>query len=324
MRGLLTVGRQTAGAAALLCVAGLATPAAATGHRSTYGAPPVDGVEVWRLHPSAAASREGDFELTLNWTGSGDRGALMIVEDRHTDRNTAVGFAGAELADRNDRPEIYEHQHGIDYTDCQEPVIGRCSSYLGASSGSDSYTWDYSKPTVNGKPDPTYIWQDIYVGAVNARITNIRFTGAAWTITRATNASMALIENQNTAEGAGAHVANYTVEHFDGAQLAVPKGSWAAVTMRLPCPSWLGGPPTPQDDGKVTGYTLPDDGRPFIPLSCRQFAPSTDVFASGPTTVKLSVTSTVPMAADDWTAAQNLDRLVALIVRPLPKARPHR
>jgi hypothetical protein len=310
-------------AGALLCLAGVAVPATASSPVSTAAAPAVDKVEVWRLHPSAKAIREADFKLTLKWVGSGDRGALMIVDDVHTDHNADVGFAGAELADTNDRPQVYDHDRGIDYTDCQEPVLGRCSSYLSGGTQPDSYTWDYQKPILNGKPDPSYVWPDIYVGAVNARITTIGLTGASWSVTRATNARMVLIENQDTAHGAGAHVANYTVEHFDAAQLPVPKGSWAAVTMRLPCPSWLGGPPTPQDDGKVTGYTLPDDGRPYIPLSCKHLAPWADVFATGPTTVRLSVTSSAPMAADDWTAAQNLDRLVALIVTP-PKPRAHR
>jgi hypothetical protein len=315
------IHRRVALAGALLCLAGLVGPATAGSPASTAGAPSTDKVEVWRLHPSAAARHEADFQLTLNWVGSGDRGALMIVDDEHTDHNAAVGFAGAELADTNYRPEVYDHERGIDYTDCQEPVVGRCSWYLSGASLSDSYTWDYQAPILNGKPDPSYAWPDIYVGAVNARITRIGLTGARWTVTRATNATMVLIENQDTAHGAGAHVANYTVEHFDGAQLAVPKGAWAAVSVRLPCPSWLIGMPTPQDDGKVTGYTLPDDGRPYIPLSCRHLAPWADVFATGPTTVRLTVTSSAPMAADDWTAAQNLDRLVALVVTP-PKPRP--
>lgn len=315
-------------AAVILGGAGLAAPATANSPTPTAGRPPVETVEVWRLHPSAAASHEADFKLALDWTGSGDRGALMIVEDRHIPSypgdTVGIGFAGAELGDSNDTPQVYDHEHGVDVTDCQEPVVGTCSSYLGGGSLSESYTWDYPKPIVNGKPDPSYIWHDIYIGAINAHITNIRLTGASWTTSRATNATMILVENQDTHDGAGAHIANYTVENFHGAQLAVPKGSWAAVTMRLPCPSWMVGLPTPQDSGKVTGYTLPDDGRPFIPLSCSQLAPSADVFATGPTTVRLTVTSSAPMAADDWTATQNLDRLVALIVKPPAKARTRR
>jgi hypothetical protein len=281
----------------------------------------VETVEVWRLHPSAAASREANFQLTLNWTGSGDRGALLIVEDRHTDRNASVGFAGAELADTNDRPEIYDHERGIDYTDCQEPVLGHCSSYLDGGRTSDGVTWGYLKPTVNGKPDPTYLWHDFYVGALNAHIPSIRLTGATWTVTRATNATMALVENQDTSDGAGAHVANYTVEHFNGVQYTVPKGSWAAIDVRLPCSNSLIGVSTPGMNGRLSGYTLPDDGRPYIPMSC-QGTWYADTFATVATTVRLAMTSSAP--TDNWSATQNLDRLVALIVKPIPKARSHR
>lgn len=327
MRTKLRRSRHTILAGLPLLLAGHAVPATAGTSAGTSAGTPAgtpDKVEVYRLHPSAAAAREAKFTISINWTNSGDRGAVMIVEDRHIPAypgdDAGIGFAGAELADTNLRPQVYDHEHGVDYTDCQEPVIGQCSSLVKGSSQDDGLSWDYEMPTINDRPDPQYRWHDIYVGAVNARIRSIRLTGASWTQSPATNATMVLVENQDTAHGAGAHVANYTVEHFVAAQLAVPKGSWAAVSVRLPCPITLIGVFTPQDDARFSGYTLPDDGRPYIPLSCHGL-PWADGFATGPATVRLTTTSTQPMSADDWTATQNLDRLIALVVRTVPQPR---
>lgn len=306
MQARPTVRRRAVLAGLSLLLAGLVVPVAS-------GAP--DTVEVWRLHPSAAAAREADFDITVSWVGSGDRGAVMLVEDRHipaySDDDAGIGFARVELADTNLRPEVYDRYHGVDATDCQEAVIGQCSSHVRGSSSSDRQGWHFTKPRLNSRPDPRYLWHDIYVGAVNARISDIRLTGAGWTKTRATNATMVLVQNQDTANGAGAHVANEAVEHFGGAELSVPKGSWAAVSVSLPCDLEF---PTPQDDARFSGYTLPNDGRPYMHLSCQGW-PFADAYATGPTTVRLTPTSTQPMTFDDWTTTSYLDRLVALVVK---------
>jgi hypothetical protein len=123
----------------------------------------------------------------------------------------------------------------------------------------------------------------------------------------------------DTERGAGVQTANHAVEHFNGVELTVPKNSWAAVHVQLPCEpelrllAW----PLAEDDARLSGYTFPQDGRSYIPLSCRG-SYGADVVATAGRTVRLTMTSTAPMTVDDWSASQTVNRLVALIVTDRP------
>jgi hypothetical protein len=172
----------------------------------------------------------------------------------------------------------------------------------------------------NGRPY-SYDFHDFYVGAVNAHV-SVAPVSAGWSVSRATNADMVLVQNSDTATGAGVRTANYSVERLDG-EIAVktPKALWSAAYVRLPCSADLAGYPVPQGRASFTGLTIPL-GRKAIPLACDHVYAANGL-AVGPTTWRLtSAPDGTPGNVTAVAATQNLNRMAVLVVnRTTPAAR---
>jgi hypothetical protein len=283
-----------------------------------------DTVEVWKLHPTKSAARAAHLTLRVSDVAAGDRGALMIVEDRHVpvtpfDTGGVYGFVYAELGNDHDYPQAYDNADGIRTPDC--PAPSSCAGLEGRPLSESPLAFTFSKVVDStGRPYP-YDFHDFYVGAVNAHVT-VFPQSSGWSVSRATNADMVLVQNSDTANGVGARTANYSVEQFNG-EIAVktPKALWSVAYVRLPCSADLVPYPVPQGRATFTGLTIPY-GRKAIPLSCdRTYA--ANGLAVGPTTWRLTSQSTgTPGNVSAVAATQNLNRMVVLIVdRTTPGAR---
>jgi hypothetical protein len=290
----------------------------------TAGTTAHDSVEVWRLHPNKQAARAAHLTLRISDVDAGDRGALMVVEDRHipvTPFDTAgvYGFAYAELGNDDDYPRVYDNPDHVSTPEC--PLPSSCLGLAGSPMSEAPLTFTFSKVVdEHGRPFP-YDFHDFYVGAVNAHLTVVP-TSPGWSVSRASGAEMVLVQNSDTANGIGVRTANYTVEQFNG-QIAVStrNAAWSEAFVGLPCSDELVPVPLPQSRATFSGFTFPY-GRPSIPLSCsgNHFD---EGMASGPTTWRLTSQPTGgPGNAGAIAATQNLNRMVVLVVdRPKPAKR---
>lgn len=280
-----------------------------------------DTVEVWRLHPNKQAARAAHFTLRISDVDSGRRGALMVVEDRHIpvtpfDTAGAYGFAYAELGNDDDYPQVYDNRDHVDSPAC--PLPASCLGLGPAPIDEGALEWTFPKVMDgHGRPYP-YDFHDFYVGAVNAHVT-ITPISPGWSVSRASGVDMVLVQNDDTAGGAGVRVANYTVEQFGGAiAVKTPNAVWSEAFVGLPCSNELVPNPVPQTRATFSGFTFPY-GRPSIPLACGSHE-FDEAMASGPTTWRLTgQPSGGPGSAGDVTPTQNLNRMVVLVVnRPKP------
>src|SRR5437660_8501663 len=87
---------------------------------------PHDSFETWRVHPSKQAARAARMTLKISDVGTGKRGAVMVVEDRHipvTPFDTAgvYGFAYAELGNDDDYPQVYDNPDHVATPSCALP-----------------------------------------------------------------------------------------------------------------------------------------------------------------------------------------------------------
>jgi hypothetical protein len=320
---MATQRRVLAGAVAFaLCSGPIAL--ASVGGAPTTGPTPVtqsshrDTVEVWRVHPSKTAARAATMTLRISDVDNGDRGALMVVEDRHIpvtafDTSGVYGFAYAELGNNRMYPEVYDNRDGIAAPGC--PVSGSCLGLNGAPMHEGPLTFTFGKVVEGrtGKP-ARYDFHDFYVGAVNAHLTVIP-QNDGWSVSRATNADMVLVQNGDTKQGVGARVANYTVEQFnDEITVKTPDALWSEAFAGLPCTSDIAPEyPVAQGSATFTGFTIPM-GRPSIPLACKG-SHFEEAMANGPTTWRVTPRSSgTPGNVTTIAPAQNLNRLVVLIV----------
>lgn len=295
----------------------MATPGTAPRTQSSHH----DSVEVWRVHPSKAAARAATVTLRIADVANGDRGALMVVEDRHKpvtrfDPGGVYGFAYAELGNDHDYPEVYDNGRGVHTAGC--PLDNSCLGLEGRPINESALQFTFSK-VINGdtrKPFP-YDFHDFYVGAVNAHVTVVPVSGG-WTVSRANNADMVLIQNSDTKDGVGARVDNYSVERFDGdVTVKTPDALWSEAFAGLPCTTDIAPQyPIDQGSGTFSGFTIPD-GQSSIPLHCKGNHMD-EAMASGPTTWKLTMNQPTGHGAKLTSIAptQNLNRLVVLIVYP--------
>jgi hypothetical protein len=294
------------------------TPTTMSSHRDTY--------EVWRVHPSKKAAWAATMTLKISDVEDGDRGAMMVVEDRHIpatrfDPSGVYGFAYAELGNDHYYPQVYDNPDGISSPEC--PVSDNCAGLEGREIQERPMTLTFGK-VINGstgKPFP-YAFHDFYVGAVNAHLTVIP-KDDGWTVSRATNAEMVLVQNSDNQKSVGARVENYSVEQFNGdIYVKTPDAVWSEAFAGLPCgtdidPAY----PLAQTTATFTGFTIPD-GEKSMTLKCkgRHFE---EAMASGPTTWRVTTQPTgSPANATAITPTQNLNRLVVLIVdRGTPRKR---
>jgi hypothetical protein len=324
-------GRRCALAVPLLLVvaagvvATVPARADATAHpTSTTGSSPHDAVEVWKVHPTKSAARAAHVTLRISDVSAGDRGALMVVEDRHIpltpfDTGGVYGFAYAELGNDDDYPRAYDNADGVRTPDC--PLPSSCLGLTGRPMTETPLTFTFSK-VVDAKGHPyAYDFRDFYVGAVNAHLTVVPLS-AGWSVTRATDADMVLVQNTDTARGVGVRAANYTVEQVNG-EIAVktPNAVWSAAYVRLPCSADVVPYRIPQGRATFSGLTIPY-GRRTIPLAC-DHTYAANGMATGPTTWRLtSESSGEPEDAGSVAATQNVNRMTVLIVnRPKPTSR---
>lgn len=311
--------RVATGAVLLAMSAGqLGQAAASSAPRPATQSSHHDRVEVWRVHPDKTAARAASLTLRIAYVGSGDRGALMVVEDRHQpvtrfDSAGVYGFAYAELGNDHDYPEVYDNGRGVHTAGC--PVDESCLGLQGSAiPGSLRFTFGKVIDGSTRKPF-RYDFHDFYVGAVNANLTVVP-QNDGWTVSRANNAGMLLIQNSDTNDGAGARVDNYTVERFGG-DIAVktPDALWSEAFAGLPCTTDVAPEyPVDQGSGTFSGFTIPA-GRPSIPLRCTGHHMD-EAMASGPTTWRLTTSPPAGPGAQVTSIAptQNLNRLVVLIV----------
>ena len=301
-----------------LATAPVHTPATTSSHRDTY--------EVWRVHPNKHAAWAATMRLKISDVESGDRGALMVVEDRHIpatifDPSGVYGFAYAELGNNHEYPEVYDNPDSISSPAC--PVPDGCLGLEGAPMHESPLTFTFGK-VINGstgKPFP-YAFHDFYVGAVNAHLTVVP-KDDGWTVSRATNAEMILVQNSDNQKSVGARVANYSVEQFNGdIYVKTPEALWSEAFAGLPCgtdidPAY----PLAQTTATFTGFTIPN-GQKSMTLKCKG-SHFEEAMASGPTTWRVTMQpSGSPANATAITPTQNLNRLVVLIVdRGTPRKR---
>jgi hypothetical protein len=309
-----------------LFAAALALPAATPARAAAAAAATArhDSVEVWKVHPTKAAARAASMTLRVSDVAAGDRGALMIVEDRHVpvtpfDAGGVYGFAYAELGNDHDYPQAYDNSDGIRTPEC--PLPSSCLGLDGRPLTESPLAFTFSKVVDDkGRPYP-YDFHDFYVGAINAKVTVVPVS-AGWSVSPATTVDMVLVQNSDTAHGVGVRTANYSVEQVNG-EIAVttPKALWSEAYVRLPCSADLVAYPVPQGRATFTGLTIPY-WRKAIPLSCDRTHDANGL-AVGPTTWRLTsepngtpgnVTATAP--------TQNLNRMAILIVnrtKPVPR-----
>jgi len=272
--------------------------------------------EVWRVHPSKKAARAASLKLRITTVEQGDGGALMVVEDRHIpttvfDTAENYGFAYAELANGAFYPRAYDNGAGITTPDC--PAQDSCLGLDGSARTGEPLTFTFPKPTdARGRP-ASYDFHDFYVGALHAKLTVVALS-AGWTVSRASDVSMVMVQNSGSNDGTGVHAANYSVEQFNG-EIAVktPNALWSAAFVGLPCSSDVVAYPVPQGRATFSGLNV-QDSRRSIPLSCagEHFAQG---MASGPTTWRLTSQPTgMPGDVNGVAATQNLNRMVVLIV----------
>lgn len=318
--------RLATGAVLLAICAGQAAHATARAGPAPGTSSHRDSVEVWRVHPSKAAARAAKLTLRVSDVSNGDRGALMIVEDRHVpvtrfDTAGVYGYAYAELGNDHDYPEVYDNGSGVRTPAC--PVTDSCLGLEGSPMHDAPLRFTFTKVTNGdtGKPFP-YDFHDFYVGAVNAHLTIVPETDG-WTVSRTSHADMVLVQNSDTDDGAGARTANYTVERYDGEiTVKTPHALWSEAYAGLPCTTDIA-PEYPVDQGSATfsGFTIPA-GRPSITLRCKGNHMD-EAMASGPTTWRLtSQSSGAPANVTSIAPTQNLNRLVVLVVYagpPRPK-----
>lgn len=286
--------------------------------------PAHDTVEVWRVHPSKQAARAATVTLRIADVDKGKRGALMVVEDRHIpvtpfDTGGVYGYAYAELGNDDDYPQVYDNRDHVSTPPCSLP--SSCAGLAPSPIDEGALQWTFSKVIDDrGRPYP-YDFHDYYVGAVNAHLT-ITVLSPGWSLSRASGVDMILVQNDNTAQGIGVRVDNYTVEQFNG-EIAVktPNAAWSEAFVGLPCTSDLTAVPMPQARATFTGFTIPY-GRPSLPMSCSGDSDD-EAMASGPTTWRLTSQPTgEPADANSVAPTQNLNRMVVLVVeRPKPAKR---
>jgi hypothetical protein len=272
--------------------------------------------EVWRLHPTKKAARAATLKLRITDVENGDGGALMVVEDRHiptTALDTAdnYGFAYAELANGAFYPRAYVNAAGIGTPAC--PLQDSCMGLNGSARPGEPLALTFAKPTDDRGRPASYDFHDFYVGALHAKLSVVALS-AGWTVSRATDVSMVMVQNSGSPDGVGVQTGNYSVEQFNG-EIAVktPNALWSAAYVGLPCSSDLVAYPVPQGRATFTGLNV-QDSRRSIPLSCAG-AHTADGMASGPTTWRLTSQPTgTPDDASGVAPTQNLNRMVVLIV----------